>query len=72
MMVGRPHTDAGLSLAPLSSGEDEVLGLVGSEGLKDGIGEAAFEYAHRFPPAVAAGSASLDEGLGWRMPAGLG
>ena len=49
-----------------------MLGLVGSEGLKDGIGEAAFEYAHRFPPAVAAGSASLDEGLGWRMPAGLG
>src|SRR5690348_14918921 len=59
---------SGLSLAPLSSGEGEVFGLVGLEGLKDGIGEAAFQYAHRLASAVATGSATLDQGLRWRMP----
>ena len=54
-----------MSLAPLSSGEGELLGLVGSEGLRDGIGEAAFQDADRFSSAVAAGSSALEECLGW-------
>jgi len=46
--------------------------LVSSEGLKDGIGEAAFQYAHCLTSAVAGGSAAFDHGLGWWMPPGLG
>jgi hypothetical protein len=48
-----------------------VLELVSLEGLKDGIGEAAFQYAGCLASTVAAGSATFDECLGWWMPAGL-
>src|SRR6476661_5066448 len=67
-----PTPQEGLSLAPLSSGRAELFELVSSEGLKDGIGEAAFQYAHCLTSAVAGGSAAFDHGLGWWMPPGLG
>ena len=62
----------GLSLAPLSSGQCCELALVGAEGLKDGIGEAALEDADRLSAAVAVTSAPLNHGLGVWMPASLG
>src|SRR5215213_7405163 len=62
----------GLSLAPLSSGEGKAGGLVVEQGLKDGIGEAALEYAECLTSAVAPALASLDHVFGRRMPTGLG
>jgi hypothetical protein len=38
--------------------------LVGAEGLKNGIGEAALEYADCLAAAVAVTSAPLNHGLG--------
>jgi len=48
-----------VSLAPLSSSGVEYDGLVLDEGLKDGIGEAALEYAESFASAVATASSAL-------------
>ena len=57
----------GRSLAPLSSGDGDELDLVCSEGLKDGIAEAAFEYAHRLATAVTTNLSAFDHGFGRGM-----
>jgi hypothetical protein len=62
----------GLSLAPLSSGEGKAGGLVVEQGLKDGIGEAALEYAKCLASAVPTALAPFDHPFGRRMPTGLG
>jgi hypothetical protein len=46
--------------------------LVVEQGLKDGIGEAALEYALCLASAVPTVLAPFDQGLGRRMPTGLG
>jgi hypothetical protein len=61
-----------LSLAPLSSGEGKAGGLVVEQGLKDGIGEAALEYAKCLASAVPTALAPFDHPFGRRMPTGLG
>ena len=61
----------GLLLAPLSSCQNSELAFVGAEGLKDGIGEAALEYADCLAAAVAVTSAALNHGLSVWMPASL-
>ena len=62
----------GVSLAPLSSGEGKAGGLVVEQGLKDGIGEAALEYAKCLASAVPTALAPFDHPFGRRMPTGLG
>jgi hypothetical protein len=61
-----------VSLAPLSSGEGKAGGLVVEQGLKDGIGEAALEYAKCLASAVSTALAPFDHLFGRRMPTGLG
>ena len=60
------NSEAGLSLAPLSSGGVECDGLVLDEGMKDGIGEAALEYAESFaslsPPLLRRSIIALADG----------
>jgi len=63
---------ARMSLAPLSSGEGKAGGLVVEQGLKDGIGEAALEYAKCLASAVPTALAPFDHLFGRRMPTGLG
>ena len=61
-----------VSLARLSSGEGKAGGLVVEQGLKDGIGEAALEYAKCLASAVPTALAPFDHLFGRRMPTGLG
>jgi hypothetical protein len=61
-----------VSLAPLSSGRDESVVLVVEECLKDGIGEAALEYAKCLASAVPTVLPPFDHLFGRRMPTGLG
>ena len=68
----RSHRAGGLSLAPLSSGQGKASVWSWSEGLKDGIGEAALEYAKCLASAVPTVLAAFDQAFGRRMPAGLG
>jgi hypothetical protein len=62
----------GVYHAPLSSGEGKAGGLVVEQGLKDGIGEAALEYAKCLASAVPTALAPFDHLFGRRMPTGLG
>jgi hypothetical protein len=69
---GRVRGRSEVSLAPLSSGEGKAGGLVVEQGLKDGIGEAALEYAKCLASAVSTALAPFDHLFGRRMPTGLG
>jgi hypothetical protein len=68
----RDHRLMVYRLAPLSSGEGKAGGLVVEQGLKDGIGEAALEYAKCLASAVPTALAPFDHPFGRRVPTGLG